>query len=197
MGNSGSTTTISGSVSGACPECEAADSSQSAHIPSRARERRLGASVPRSIHGVTNGKQKLDISVGGKPHSVLIPVCGVANLTQHSVSIPAGLCAGDRFAFTITNEETPDVLVSTLHAIPDYDTLQCKSSSIMQVLLPIVFIRYELPPFMIRLRPLVPPPSKKSRERQVTEMVGEAVNECTITLSGENSRPIPAYIDEL
>ena len=125
MGNSGSTTTISGSVSGACPECEAADSSQSAHIPSRARERRLGASVPRSIHGVTNGKQKLDISVGGKPHSVLIP---------------AGLRAGDQFAFTITNDETKDVLVSTLHAIPGYDTLQCKSIIYGSIS---VFMRYE------------------------------------------------------
>ena len=119
------------------------------------RAMKTNQSVPRLIHGVMSGKQKLDISVGGKPHSVLIPVCGVANLTQ---SRSRRVFAGDRFAFTITNEETPDVLVSTLHAIPDYDTLQCKSSSIMQVLLPIVFIRYELPPFMIRLRPLVPPP---------------------------------------
>ncbi|EJK67138.1 hypothetical protein THAOC_11872 [Thalassiosira oceanica] len=109
MGNS-SSSTISGSVPGACPE--AAESGRSAHIPSRARERRLGSTVPRSIKGVTNGKQKLDISVDGKPYSVLIP---------------AGLRPGDQFAFTITNDETPDVLVSTLHVIPGYDTLQSKS----------------------------------------------------------------------
>ena len=110
MGNSSST--ISGSVPGACPEAAEPSRAAEARIPSRARERRLGAAVPRSIKGVTNGKQNLDVTVDGKPYSV---------------SIPAGLRSGDRFAFTVTNDETRDVLVSTLHAIPGYNTIQSKS----------------------------------------------------------------------
>ena len=53
MGNKSSTSVINGNIKGAVPE--AVSSTESVHFPSIARERRLGACVPPSIKGVTNG----------------------------------------------------------------------------------------------------------------------------------------------
>ena len=110
MGNSASTSVIAGSIPGAVPD--AVSTAEPARLPSRARELIVGASVPPSVQGITNGKQKLEIQVEGKPRSVFIP---------------RGLKAGDKFRLSFRVDETEDVYASTLHSIPGMDILHAKA----------------------------------------------------------------------
>ena len=125
------------------------------------RAMKTNQSVPRLIHGVMSGKQKLDISVGGKPHSVLIPVCGVANLTQ-SRSRRVFVQAIDSL---LPSRMKRLRMFWFLRFMPFLTTIHFNANhhQLCKYFFPL-FIRNEPPPFMICLRPTCPPSTKRSRE---------------------------------
>ncbi|KAL7544546.1 hypothetical protein ACHAWF_007925 [Thalassiosira exigua] len=110
MGAGNSVSAIGGSVPGAIPDAIGPLPS-SVVLPSRRRIRQLGATVPSTVRGITNGNQRLEVTVDGKPHSVVIP---------------KGLRAGAKFRFSIHTDETDRVYASTLPSLPGMKILHAK-----------------------------------------------------------------------
>ena len=108
MGSSSSKQTSYGTLSGATPKPLENDIDKN-KLPSLNREKVLGARVPASVQGVTNGKQLLTIKFDGR---------------EHKVTIPAGLKAGDAFKFNVKYSEGDKVYTSTLPSLPGMEIVE-------------------------------------------------------------------------
>lgn len=108
MGSSQSKQTATGTLTSAAPK-PLENNIDKDKLPSLNREKVLGARVPASVQGVTNGKQLLTIKFDGK---------------EHKVTIPAGLKAGDAFKFNVKYSEGDKVYTSTLPSLPGMEIVE-------------------------------------------------------------------------
>jgi len=108
MGSSSSKQTSTGTLTSNAPK-SLENNIDKNKLPSLNREKVLGARVPASVQGVTNGKQLLTINFDGK---------------EHKVTIPAGLKAGDAFKFNVKYSEGDKVYTSTLPSLPGMEIVE-------------------------------------------------------------------------
>jgi len=110
MGSSSSKQTSTGTLTSNSPKPLESNIDKQ-KLPSLNREKVLGARVPASVQGVTNGKQLLTINFDGK---------------EHKVTIPPGLKAGDAFKFNVKYSEGDKVYTSTLPSLPGMEIVEAK-----------------------------------------------------------------------
>ena len=108
MGSSSSKQTSYGTLQSAEPK-PLENNIDKQKLPSLNREKVLGARVPASVQGVTNGKQLLTIKFDGM---------------EHKVTIPPGLKAGDAFKFNVNYAESDKVYTSTLPSLPGMEIVE-------------------------------------------------------------------------